>query len=98
MIEETARHRCVGDDGTPLFVVEHRHVFVSQQGTEARLHHGASRTTLLDGEPVRYVDERTFEVIATGELLAHDPQSCACAPAAMIATGGDRPDRSVWEA
>lgn len=72
MIEELARHRCTGDDGTPLFVVEHRHLFTSQGGVGARQHRGSAWTTLLNGEPVRYIDNRTFEVIATGELLAHD--------------------------
>ena len=38
MIEELARHRCTGDDGTPLFVIEHRHVFTSQGGAGARQH------------------------------------------------------------
>jgi len=40
---------------------------------------------------VRYIDNRTFEVIATGELLAHDLERCDCAPAVRIATrnGGD---------
>jgi len=86
MIEELARHRCAGDDGTPLFVVEHRHVFTSQGGAGPRQHRGAAWATLLNGEPVRYVDAQTFEVIATGELLAHDLRRCSCAPAVVIAT------------
>lgn len=91
MIEELARHRCTGDDGTPLFVVEHRHLFTSQGEAGARQHRGSAWTTLLNGEPVRYIDNRTFEVIATGELLVHDLQRCDCAPAVRIATrnGGD---------
>ena len=52
MIEELARHRCTGDDGTPLFVVEHRHLFTSQGGAGARQHRGAAWATLLNGEPV----------------------------------------------
>lgn len=87
MIEELARHRCTGDDGTLLFVVEHRHVFTTQNGVGTRQYCGAAWATLLDGEPVRYMDARTFEVIATGELLAHDPGRCDCAPAVRIATG-----------
>ena len=86
MIEEVARHRCTGDDGTPLLVIEHRHVFTSQDGTGARQHRGAAWATLLDGEPVRYIDACTFEVVATGELLAHDLRRCDCAPAVRIAT------------
>lgn len=85
MIEELARHRCVGDDGTALFVVEQRHVFTSHGKAGARQHRGAAWATLLNGEPVRYIDARTFEVITTGELLAHDLQRCSCAPAAKIA-------------
>ncbi|GHH25226.1 hypothetical protein GCM10008023_38320 [Sphingomonas glacialis] len=81
MIEELARHRCTGDDGTPLFVVEHRYVFTSQGGAGSRQHRGAAWVTLLNGEPVRYIDARTFEVIATGEMLAHDLRRCDCAPA-----------------
>lgn len=88
MIEELARHRCTGDDGTPLFVVEHRHVFTSQEGAGPRQHRGAAWATLLNGEPVRNIDVRTFEVIATGELLVHDLRRCDCAPAAKISTRG----------
>jgi hypothetical protein len=63
----------------------------SQGEAGARQHHGSVWTTLLNGEPVRYIDNRTFEVIATGELLAHDLERCDCAPAVRIATrnGGD---------
>jgi hypothetical protein len=93
MIEELARHRCIGDDGTALVVVERRHVFMTNGGTGARQHRGAAWTTLLDGEPVRYLDPSTFEVVATGELLAHDTRRCGCAPAARIATrAGDGDD------
>lgn len=87
MIEELARHRCIGDDGTSMVVVERRHVFTTQSGSRTRQHRGAARTTLLDGEPVRYIDGRTFEVIATGELLTHDPDRCDCTPAAPISGG-----------
>lgn len=86
MIEELARHHCTGDDGTLLFVVEHRHVFTSKGGAGARQHRGSAWAALLNGEPVRYIDNRTFEVIATGDLLADDLQRCACAPAVRIAT------------
>ena len=76
MIEELARHRCTGDDGTAVVVVEHRHVFTTQGDSGTRQHRGAAWSTLIDGEPVRYIDSRTFEIIATGELLAHDPGRC----------------------
>ncbi|WP_445191513.1 hypothetical protein ACT009_13150 [Sphingomonas sp. Tas61C01] len=86
MIEELARHRCVDGDGTPLFVVEHRHVFITQGDAGTREHRGAAWTTLLDGEPVRYIDARTFEIVATGELLTHDQGRCVCAPAVRVDT------------
>lgn len=86
MTEELARHRCIGADGTPVFVVEQRHVFTIQGGTGPRQHRGAARATLLDGEPVRRIDARTFQVTATGELLTHDLERCACAPAVRIVT------------
>jgi hypothetical protein len=86
MIEEVARHRCTGGDGTPLCVVERRHVFTSQGETGTHHHRGAVRATLLDGEPVRYIDARTFEVAATGELLVHDTWRCHCTPATRIVT------------
>ena len=86
MIEELARHRCTGDDGTALVVIEHRHVFTSHGEVGACQHRGAAWATLLNGEPVRYIDASTFEVIATGELLIHDLRRCDCAPAVRIAT------------
>jgi hypothetical protein len=86
MIEELARHPCLGDDGTPLFVVEHRHVFITQGDAGTREHRGAAWTTLLDGEPVRYIDAGTFEIVATGELLTHDLARCACAPGVKVAS------------
>lgn len=86
MIEELARHRCTGDDGTPVLVVERCHVFTTQSDAGTRRHLGASGVALLDGEPVRYIDAHTFEVIATGELLSHDPSHCDCTPAAQITT------------
>ena len=39
---------------------------------------------MLNGEPVRYVDERTFSVIASGDMIAHDPVRCGCSPAPRI--------------
>lgn len=84
MIEELARHRCTGDDGTPLFVIEHCHVFITQGDAGTRQYRGAAWLTLLDGKPVRYIDARTFEVVATGEFIAHDSARCACAPAIKV--------------
>lgn len=86
MTEELARHRCIDRDGTLLFVIERCHVFITQGGTETRRHRGAGRAALLDGEPVRYVDGNTFQIVATGEILTHDLARCDCAPAAKIST------------
>ncbi len=86
MIEEQARHRCTGDYGTALFVVEHRHAFTSPGGAGPRQHRGATWATLLNGELVRYIDVRASGIIAMGELLVHDRRRCNCAPGAVIAT------------
>ena len=77
MAGELVRHRCFGDDRSPLFVIESRHVFTTQDGTGVRRHLGAMRLTLLDGEPVRSIDVQTFEIVATGELITHDKR-CRC--------------------
>ncbi|QQV77984.1 hypothetical protein H5J25_04350 [Sphingomonas aliaeris] len=98
MIGELARHRCTGDDGTALFVIEHRHVFTSPGGAGPRQHRGAAWATLLNGEPVRYIHARALEVIATGELLVRDLRRCNCAPAAMIVTRDGGRERKARQA
>ncbi|MBI0477400.1 hypothetical protein D9601_18825 [Sphingomonas sp. MA1305] len=69
MEEESARYRCVGDDGSPLIVVEYRHVGQLDTDAGPRRYPGARRLALSTGEPVRYIDACTFEVIDSGELL-----------------------------
>lgn len=69
MIEELARHRCTGDDGTPLVVIEYAHIFTVAAGDRTRRYRGAAWLALADGEPVRYLDPATFEVVNSGELL-----------------------------
>lgn len=64
-----ARHRCTGDDGTPLVVVEYRYIFTTESEAGVRRQPGSSWLTLLDGEPVRYIDAETFEVRSSGEML-----------------------------
>lgn len=86
MIEEVARHKCMGDDGSPLVVLQYRHVFLTNGNGRARHYRGAAWLTLLNGEPIRYIDAKTFEVIATGELVAHDPAQCDCLPAAQVSS------------
>lgn len=67
--EELARYRCSGDDETYLTVVEYRFVDIARLEGKVRRRLGATRLTLTDGEPIRYVDPQTFEIIRTGELL-----------------------------
>ena len=68
-MEEIARHRCTGDDGTPLVVVEYRYIFTTEGEAGVRQQRGAAWLSLLNGEPVRYVDADTFEVTSSGEML-----------------------------
>jgi hypothetical protein len=96
MSKELAHHRCVGDDGAPRFVREYRHVFTTQGEAGARRHLGAVRLTLLDGEPVRFIDPQRFEVIATGEQIRHDSARCRCArPSQVLALEHGR-ERPTW--
>jgi hypothetical protein len=67
--EEMARHRCVGDDETPLIVLQYRLVERIDEPGKSRLRPGARRAQLETGEALRVIDARTFEVIATGELV-----------------------------
>lgn len=69
MEQEIARWRCVGDDGSTVMVIEFRHAPTPTPGRPVRAYPGARRLALSTGEPVRYIDATTFEVIATGELL-----------------------------
>lgn len=69
MEEELARYRCSSDDGTYLTVVEYRFVDIARREGKVRRRLGAARLALMDGEPIRYVDPQTFEIVRTGELL-----------------------------
>lgn len=69
MIEELARYRCTGDDGAAKTVVEHCPVFTTTGDDKVEQQRGASRLSLLGGEPVRYIDQDRFEVIRSGEML-----------------------------
>lgn len=88
MIEELARHRCTDADGLPRFVIEQCHLFTTQSDTGTCRRRGAGWVALLDGEPVRTLNDRTFEIIATGERLDHDIDRCDCAPAARVTGRG----------
>src|SRR5690242_2599508 len=69
MEEVIARYRCVGDDKTPLVVLEYRHLHQAHGSKGVRRHVGARRLALGNGASVRYIDAETFEVIQSGELL-----------------------------
>jgi hypothetical protein len=64
-----ARHRCLGDDGTLLIVLESRYSLHGETSAGPRAYPGARFWTLESGEAVRVLDRRTFEVVTTGELL-----------------------------
>jgi hypothetical protein len=66
---EISRTRCVGDDGSPLVVIEYQHVQRHQTGSGERSYPGARRWVLAGGEPVRPLGDGIWEVIATGEVL-----------------------------
>ena len=84
MIEELARHRCLGDDGSVHTVVAYRHVFVARGDGTARHHPGARWLALLDGEPVEPKGSDSYVVAATGQVLTHDRSHCRCGPRAAI--------------
>jgi hypothetical protein len=67
--EERARYTCEGDDGTRLIVLEFRYVLRKQTSSGPRAYPGARRWALETGDAVRLLDRRTFEVVATGELI-----------------------------
>jgi len=69
MEREIARTRCVGDDGSPLVVIDYQHVDRRQTGSGERAYPGARRSALASGEPVRPLGDGVWEVIATGEVL-----------------------------
>ncbi len=71
-MEEIGRYRCTGDDGTPLTVVEYRYIFTTESEAGVRRQPGSRWLSLLDGEPVRYIDAETFEVTGSGELLRRE--------------------------
>ena len=69
MEEECARYRCEGEDGSPITVLEFQYFAQAETKAGRRRYPGAQRLALSTGEPVRYIDPITFEVIGTGELL-----------------------------
>jgi len=69
MEREISRTRCIGDDGTPLIVIEYQHVDRRQTESGERSYPGARRSALASGEPVRSLGDGVWEVVATGEVL-----------------------------
>jgi hypothetical protein len=72
MERELDRIRCLGDDGSTVFVVEIQHVDHRETAAGERTYPGARRWELAAGGQVRRIDRDTFEVVATGELLVRD--------------------------
>lgn len=69
MEREISRTRCIGDDGTPLVVIEYQYVERRRTESGERSYPGARRAALAGGEPVRPLGDGAWEVIATGEVL-----------------------------
>ncbi len=67
---ELNRYLCEGDDGSPVTVVEYQHHLELKEDERQRSYPGARRLALTNGDAVRRVDEYTFEVIVTGELIS----------------------------
>lgn len=69
MEREVSRTRCVGDDGSPLVVIEYQHIERRSTDTGGRIYPGARRLALASGEPVRSLGDGIWEAIETGEVL-----------------------------
>ncbi|HWU73512.1 MAG TPA: hypothetical protein VN137_08495 [Sphingomonas sp.] len=69
MEREISRTRCVGDDGTPLVVIEYQHIDRRPTESGERSYPGARRSALASGEAVRPLGDGVWEVIATGEVV-----------------------------
>lgn len=67
--EERARYRCLGDDASPLTVIEFQRFATVETPAGVRRQPGTRWLALGTGGAVRYIDARTFEVVDTGELL-----------------------------
>jgi hypothetical protein len=67
--EEIGRYRCVGDDETPLVAIEYRLIAMAGEGGKQRRRPGARWLELATGEALRIVDARTFELVASGEII-----------------------------
>jgi len=69
MEREISRTRCIGDDGSPLVVIDYQHVDHRQTDSGERTYPGAQRSALASGDAVRPMGDGVWEVIATGEVL-----------------------------
>lgn len=69
MEKELVRYRCMTDDGCYLDIIEYQHFRTVDTDNGVRQYPGARRLVTDNEEPARYIDEMTFEIIETGELL-----------------------------
>jgi len=69
MEREISRTRCIGDDGSPLVVIEYQHVERRQTDSGERSYPGARRWALASGEPVQPLGDGIWEAIATSEVV-----------------------------
>jgi len=62
--------RCSTEDESTVVVIEYQHLTThAAPGAPVRRYPGARRLALSTRERARYIDEATFEVVETGELL-----------------------------
>jgi len=74
MKRETRRFHARGDGGTVYTVIEHQKVFERRALSGAPLRGGGSRDLeLADGTPVNYLDESTFQVLDSAEIIRRVP-------------------------
>lgn len=69
MERETNRIRFIGSDDVAVVVIEHQHFDIQQTSAGRRIYPGARRYALVTGDSVRVIDNGTYQVIGTGELL-----------------------------
>lgn len=75
MIEkaEVGRIACRGEDGRSLTVVSFQFFETEETARGARKRPGAICVALITGETLRQIDEKCFELVATGELITAIP-------------------------
>ena len=70
MREEIGRYECIGDSGRHYIVVEYQNFLrvhpVSGSAQDVRT---TKECFLSDGRDVNYIDENTFQIVLTDELI-----------------------------